>query len=104
MKVRRKGRFRSYILALVFVAKEFKFSFLSQISILHFEFIFSIDQIITSRLDSPAQGISGNQNTMSFGQLVPIFFLVLPCFTVLDLYSGEADPINDSRIPQHIFD
>lgn len=89
LHINRKSRFRSYSHALIFVIEESSFSYLSQFFTLWFDFIYSVDQTIIFRLSPPAQGVSGDQNTMGFGQLVPLFLLVLPCFTVFELYFGK---------------
>lgn len=85
----RNSRFKVYVHAFVFVIKEFSDSFLSQISTLLADFIYGVDIMFTSRRHTQAQGISGNQNTMAFGQVMPIFLLLLPCLTVYELYIGN---------------
>ena len=82
---------KSYWLAIVFMAQEFSFSFLSQILILVFEIAFGFAKTMKSRSDMPSNGIEGDQNKMGFGQLVPLFLLLLPGFAVMELYFGESD-------------
>lgn len=85
LRVNRNSCFGSYCHSLVFILHESSFAFLSQISTLMFDFIYGVDQTIMFRRSLPAQGLPGDQNAMSFGQLVPLFLLVLPCLTVFDL-------------------
>lgn len=97
LQTNRNNRFGSYSHALVFIIEESSLAFLSQISTLLFDFIYGVDQAISFRRSLPAQGLSGDQNTMGFGQLVPLFLLVLPCFTVFELYFGKNCAICEMR-------
>ena len=83
------GRFRSYLLAVVFIAVEYSYSFLSQITILIFNLAYGFAYTIVYRSDTPGGGIKGNQNEMGFGQLVPLFLLLLPGLAVGEIYSGK---------------
>lgn len=88
-RTHRNSRIKAYVHASVFIIKEFSASFLSQIFILLADFTYAVDTTIILRHNTPAQGISGNQNTMAFGQLMPVFLLFLPCLTVYELYTGN---------------
>ena len=37
----------------------------------------------------PSGGLVGNQNTMSFGQLVPLLLMALPVFAAGEVYFGR---------------
>ena len=85
----RNSRFRSYSNAVIFLIVESRTTFLSQIFTLLFDFTYGLAQTVILRGSTPIQGISGSQNTMGFGQLVPLLFLLLPCLTIFELYSGK---------------
>ena len=74
---------------LIFMVTELNFAYLSQITTVVFDFVYGVVQIRVLRDDVPVQGISGDQNSMGFGQLVPLLFLVLPCLTMFEVYCGE---------------
>lgn len=86
----RNSRFGVYKNAFVLVIVEFSDSFLSQISTLFAEIIYGVDATIVLRRNTPPHGISGNQNTMGFGQVMPVFLLLLPCYTIYELYIGKS--------------
>ncbi|KAL8793710.1 MAG: hypothetical protein Q9195_003651 [Heterodermia aff. obscurata] len=79
-------RSRSYTLAVIFIAGEYSYSFTSQITIMIFDLAYGFAYTITNRSDSPGGGIKGNQNEMGFGQLVPLFLLLLPALAVGEIY------------------
>ena len=83
-------RFRSYLLAVTFIAGEYSYSFISQITILIFDLVYGFTYTIVNRSDTPGGGIIGNQNEMGFGQLVPLFLLLLPGLAVGEIYFGEC--------------
>ena len=82
---------KSHLLATLFVAQEFSFSFLSQVLIIVFEIAYGFAQTMISRSNMPRNGIEGDQNKMGFGQLVPLFLLLLPGLAIGELYFGEFD-------------
>ena len=84
------GRFRSYFLATVFITGEYNNSFISQITILLVHIVYGFSKTIILRLCTPGGGITGNQNEMSFGQLVPLFLLLLPGLAVGETYFGKC--------------
>ncbi len=86
----RNSRFGVYENAFILVIVEFSDSFLSQISTLFAEIIYGVDATIVLRRNTPPHGISGSQNTMGFGQVMPVFLLLLPCFTIYELYIGKS--------------
>ena len=89
IRMNSSNRFRSYTAAFVFITVELRRGFVGQITTLLATFTYGLGQIFVMRSSTPFQGISGSQNTMAFGQILPLLLLLLPCFTVLELYSGE---------------
>lgn len=43
------------------------------------------------RSDIPSSEIESDQNKMGFGQLVPLFLLLLPGLAIGEFYFGESD-------------
>lgn len=84
-----RGRFTSYLLAVIFIAVEYSYSFISQITLLIFNLAYGFAYTIVYRSDTPGGGITGNQNEMGFGQLVPLFLLLLPGLAVGEIYFGN---------------
>ena len=76
--------------ASAFMSRELSYSFLSQISILVFDLTYGFAQTIMYRTYTPSQGIDGNQNEMGFGQLVPLFLLLLPALAVGEIFFGKC--------------
>ena len=72
------------------MSQEISYSFLSQISILVFDLTYGFAQTIMYRTYTPTQGIDGNQNEMGFGQLIPLFLLLLPALSVGEIYFGKC--------------
>lgn len=87
----RNNRFRSYTSAFVFITVESRRGFVGQITTLLTIFVYGIAQMFVLRSSMPSQGISGSQNTMTFGQMLPLLLLLLlpPCLTVLELYAEK---------------
>lgn len=82
-------RFKSYVLATIFMARELGFSFLGQMFVLLIDLIYGFISISMYRSHTPTGGIVGNQNEMSFGQMVPLFLLILPVCSALEMYFGK---------------
>ena len=80
----------SRMLASLFVAKEFTFSFISQVLVLVFEITYGFTQTMMVRSNMSINAVKGDQNKMGFGQLVPLFLLLLPGLAVGELYFGES--------------
>lgn len=89
--MQKNGRaLKAHKLTFLFRIDELNLSFLDLITMFLVEIIFGLDQTLLYRLSVPDQGISGSQNTMEFGQLVPLFLLALPCLALFELYSGKS--------------
>ena len=84
-----RGRFTSYLLAVIFIAVEYSYSFISQITLLVFNLAYGFAYTIVHRSETPGGGITGDQNEMGFGQLVPLFLLLLPGLAVGEIYFGK---------------
>ena len=82
-------RLDAYMYATLFIAQELSYGFVSQVTLLISDLAYGLAYTIISRTQTPSQGIEGNQNEMSFGQLVPLFLLLLPALTVGELYFGK---------------
>ena len=76
-----------------YLNKEMQGSFLSEILTLLFGVSYGISQLITSRMEVPTAGISGDQNAMSFGQLVPLLLIALPVLAAGEVYFGECQTL-----------
>ena len=74
---------------IVYLVQEMQKSFLSEILTLLFGVSYGVSQVITNRNDTPRAGISGDQNAMTFGQLVPLLLIALPVLAAGEVYSGE---------------
>ena len=74
-----------------YLNQEMQSSFLSEILTLLFGVSYGISQVITNRNDEPDWGISGDQNSMSFGQLVPLLLIALPGLAAGEVYFGECE-------------
>jgi hypothetical protein len=59
-------------------------SFLIKIFVLVISAAYSIAQVVSSRSNAPT--IEGSENTVDFGQVVPIFLLLLPVLSALEMY------------------
>lgn len=59
-------------------------SFLIKIFVLVISAAYSIAQVVSSRSNAPS--IEGSENTVDFGQVVPIFLLLLPVLSALEMY------------------
>lgn len=79
----------------MFLFQEFQRSFLSEISFSLFSLAYGITQVFVYRNSIPEAGLSDDQNTMSFGQLVPLLLLALPVLTAGELFFGECDKVSE---------
>ena len=80
--------FKSYLISTFFIAQEMSYAFVSQGTILVFDLALGFAYTIVYRLATPDAGIEGNQNEMGFGQLVPLFLLLLPALAIGEIYFG----------------
>ena len=85
-----RNRLKRVAWATAFMTQEISYSFLSQISILVFDLTYGFAQTIMYRTYTPTRGIDGNQNEMGFGQLVPLFLLLLPVLAIGEIYFGKS--------------
>ena len=97
------SRIRSYTLAIFFMDREFAFSFSVTLALLLVDLTYGLVQVFNYRAATPHGGIDGNQDEISFGQLVPLLLLLLPLFTVGEIHSGKRQvfifcrTFNDAR-------
>ena len=85
-----------WLVETVFLFTELQYSFLSEILRSLFGLVFGITQVFVSRYNTPEYGLSGDQNTIGFGQLVPLLLLTLPMLTAGDLLFGGYNKVNGS--------
>ena len=83
-------RLKVYVIATLFIAQELSYGFVSQVTLMIFDLAYGLAYTIIYRTETPSKGIEGNQNEMGFGQLVPLFLLLLPALAVGELYFGES--------------
>ena len=84
------SRFWSYTYSFRLISGESRTAFLGQTVLLLRDFTHGLTQTFVFRISTADQGISGSQNTFSFGQLLALLLLLLPCFTVFELFSGKS--------------
>jgi hypothetical protein len=66
------------------VLHDYQSSFLSEIPSILLSAAYGITQVVESRMGAPS--IKGSENTVDFGQIVPIFLLALPFLAALESY------------------
>src|SRR5271167_4599169 len=66
---------------------DYQRSFLSILPSLTYGLTYGIGSVIASRQNTP--NISNSENTVDFGQIVPLFLLVLPIASALKTYNGK---------------
>ena len=93
-QVRNNSRLR----LLLVLSGELSRSFLNELLTLLFGVAYGITQVIVSRQDSPLAGITGNQNTVGFGQLVPLLLLGLPMLAAGEVFSGKLHAANPDSV------
>ena len=80
-----------YFLAALFMYQELEFSFFITMALLLADLTYGFAQLFKYRATTPHGGIIGSQDEiLSFGQLVPLFLLVLPLFTMGGIHSGKS--------------
>ena len=82
--------FRRRVIEILYLNQEMQRSFLGEILTLLFGVTYGISQVITNRNQVPLAGLSGNQNAMSFGQLVPLLLIALPVLAAGEVYFGKC--------------
>ena len=70
---------------------EIRHSFLGDLLTLQFGVALGLTQVIVPRSQKPSAGIVGSQNTINFGQLVPLLLMLLPLFAAGEVYFGDND-------------
>ena len=73
-----------------YLNQEMQRSFLSEILTAMFGVGYGIAQVFTYRNLLPEAGLSGDQNFISFGQLVPLLLIALPLLAAGEIYYGEC--------------
>ena len=84
---------KSWKLALtqiVIVSREIQYSFMAVLLSLLFAVTYGVAQIIVYRQAKPSGGLTGAENTVSFGQLVPLLLMLLPVFAAVEVYFGKC--------------
>lgn len=81
---------KRYALATLFMGRELAFSFFITLALLIADLTYGFVQVFEYRASTPHGGINGNQNEISFGQLVPLLLLLLPMFTMGEIHSGKG--------------
>jgi hypothetical protein len=85
MKATTKSKWKAKLLS---GSYQYNASFLSSVSGVAFSFSYGISQVAYRWLN---QGVSiGIPSTIDFGQITPIFLLVLPILVAAEIYYGTA--------------
>ena len=87
--VKRRSAISRHMVQFWYLNQEMQRSFLSEILTTLFGVGYGIAQVITYRNLVPKAGLSGDQNTISFGQLVPLLLIALPLLAAGEIYYGE---------------
>jgi hypothetical protein len=66
------------------ILNDYSESFLSELPGILMNVSYGVTQVIMSRNNKPP--IQGSENTVDFGQIVPLFLLALPCLAALEVY------------------
>ena len=88
-RTNRSGLLR-HVVEIWYLNQEMQGSFLSEILTLLFGVSYGISQMVTNRNLVPVAGLYGDQNAISFGQLVPLFLIALPLLAAGEIYYGEC--------------
>lgn len=83
----RKRRRSLYLMAWIYA--EVGHAFLGQILTLTFGLTYGVAEVITVRNVVPTQGLAQDQNTMEFGQVLPLLLITLPFLQVGEIYYGK---------------
>lgn len=83
------GIVRRRFIWLMYCFRQLSGSFLGEILTLLFGVSYGITSVLFSRFNVPEVGLSGDQNSMGFGQLVPLLLIVLPILTAGEVYFGK---------------
>lgn len=85
-----RSAFSRRLIEMWYLNQEMQRSFLSEILTLLFGVSYGISQVVTNRNQIPSAGLSGDQNAITFGQLVPLFLLTLPMLAAGEVYYGKC--------------
>jgi hypothetical protein len=66
------------------ISFDYQESFLSEIPSLLLSASYGVTQVVVSRMNPPE--ISNSENTVDFGQIVPLFLLILPIMAAAEVY------------------
>lgn len=88
--VKHRSTISRRMLAFWFLSQEMRRSFLSEILTTLFGVGYGFLQLFATRNLVPKAGLSGDQNTISFGQLVPLLLIALPLLGAGEIYYGEC--------------
>ena len=85
-----RSAFSRRLIEMWYLNQELQRSFLSEILTLLFGVSYGISQVVTNRNEIPHAGLSGDQNAITFGQLVPLFLIALPVLAAGEVYYGKC--------------
>ena len=88
--VKNRSAFSRRLVEIWYLNQEMQRSFLSEILTLLFGVSYGISQVVTNRNQVPSAGLSGDQNAITFGQLVPLFLIALPVLAAGEVYYGKC--------------
>ena len=81
---------RRLLLATAFVSEELNKFFLGELLALVFGVTFGSIQVFFKRSAIPYPGLLGSLDDLSFGQLVPLIFILLPILAAGEVYFGKS--------------
>ena len=89
LKAEGKG-WRLALTRIAILRREIQHSFMGVLLSLLFAVTYGIAQIIVYRQAKPSGGLTGAENSISFGQLVPLLLMLLPVFAAVEVYFGKS--------------
>ena len=92
--VKHRSAISRHMVEFWYLNQEMQRSFLSEILTSLFGVGYGIAQVIIYRNLVPNVGLSGDQDLISFGQLVPLLLIALPLLAAGEIYSGECWTMN----------
>ena len=97
-----KGRRNVFVIFCAIIDEELRRSFLYKIFNAIFIFVYGTASTFMARRPD-GLNIDGNQDTMGFGQIVPLLLLLLPVFSILDTFQGTRyrDGGISDRLPHY---
>lgn len=73
-----------------YLDREIRKSFIGELLTLLFGITYGLTLITVNRNDIPPAGLSGSQDTVGFGQLVPLFLMALPLLAAGEVCYGKS--------------